>query len=74
MKYARTGPSSCHLNLLDSEGKTLEVLAIDEDAPRSLETVEFDLRPFHGQEIEVVLRGGSVALDFMYVEQFGRSR
>ena len=70
VRYSRTGPSSCHLTVLDSKGATLALIASDTDAPRSIETRHFYLRAFNGQEIQILLLGGSVALDFMYIEQF----
>ena len=71
VRYQRSGPSSCEVFVGSPEGdQRLLTLAGNDVAPQEgFAFRTFDLSDFTGQRVYVAITGGSVSLDYLYVEQ-----
>ena len=71
IRYQRSGPSSCEVFVGSPEDdKRLLTLAGNDVAPQEgFAFRTFDLSDFAGQRVYVAITGGSVSLDYLYVEQ-----
>ena len=76
IRYMRSGPSSCEVFVLAaSDHSKLLTLAVNEMASKVGFAVHtFDLSEFAGQDIQICAGGGSVRVDYMYVEQLVESK
>jgi hypothetical protein len=75
VRYKRSGPSSCEVFVASgSDKKRIKQLATNAEVPSDhFVTRVFPLDDLSGMEVYVGVSGGSVSIDYMYVEQLTES-
>lgn len=69
-RYQRSGGSSCQVYVAGADKKLIKFLADNHEAPQGEFGLKiFDLSEFEGKNVYVGINGGTVMIDYMYVEQ-----
>ena len=69
-RYQRSGGSSCQVEVRGADKKRIKLLADNNEAPQGGFGLKiFDLSEFEGKNVYVGINGGTVMIDYMYVEQ-----